>query len=1298
MIKISLFTSRLVIIKDNIELKFPTNKTRLLFAYLLLNRDKRCYRDEIAYSFWEDCNEKRARKNLSTSIWQINKLFDENKIGIEIISDYNYLNLEIPKDILVDIDLYLLLINKSKDEENLYKKLEYLKQASEIGDLQILSAEDANWLYSEQLYYNKLYKDIILDIINIYVSLGEYQNAIKSCNNILNKEPFNDIFSYKLIQIYYLSGRKIAALKFYEKYYDNIINEIGLEPDHKYQEIIKIIKNCEESILDEPAFKTNLIELFTQEIPLIGRDNELNIFKKSLTHSIKNRNLSLFLISGISGIGKTRFIEEINFISKFYKVKSIKLDCNKIKNPPAFELASVLIKKLIDLFDPEELAQIPLHYKNALAYITPSLKENKFFSITNEFSAEEQFKFSFILIFNAIYYLFTILLKESPLLITVDNIQWSDKYSLDLLSYLINNLKNERLIFVNTTRIENVYQNLNDYISSIKEIAVDINLSEIVLHPLTEVEIVKLINIFFDLENNKLNISKESLASILLKESGGIPLIIIEILRLWEQDNLIYYNDEEASWILEKEITNKYKNLFEIDIETNFSERLNSIYNNRLSQLSELLLQIIDIAAVLGFNFEKDIIYDLVKKNKMKIITAFDKLVYYNVFLENDDPAKMRFSHIKLREYVYKNISPLKRKYYHQEIYSYYKNKINPDKLKIELVGLLAFHAYKGEMWESAIKYSLLSGKILLEQGNVPQAIFYLNRALLTYNKNKFSDKLILLDIYLTRGKCDFYLGEGLKAKEDLAISLKLAKAIDNKQIEGEIYSLLSQLNTRIGNYDLALNYIQKVIDMDKSIKEINIILNSLFTMSHISLMTNNLNLRNIVRSKLENIVNKIPFNKSEYNLGKVYLVLGQHYVLLFDNYQEALKLFEKSEIIFRHIKKNEELALTLIYQGCSDFYYGLSHTWEKKYEEGLKLCQKNIFNKHMLSAIIGPIIATYLLKGDYGIAIDLFKDYPFQEEYPLWQIPYLAVKGEVYFWLGDIENSQKLIEETLKYCKEVKIVDYENHARATLGLIKGLYYDFDEGMRLLNNAEKEAEKIPFSLRLSRVLLKKMLLTFKSNNLEIITEEVDKFLKFVTEAQMKSIEGWGYYGQALIEIMKGNFKNARDKITRAKTLADDNLINALLWRVENIFAILSLFELNLQNAIKHYERAANIIINIASKIPDQDLKEKFLSQEEISQVIIRSQINFTDIIDNKIIGSLSDDGQTTLDEYITDLEKRLIFMLENKINRTKLRQFQVAIILLESKSQKMSINIDHLASLFDVHPRTIARDLKGLKF
>lgn len=278
MIKISLFTSQLIVLKNNIELKFPTNKTRLLFAYLLLNRNKRCYRDEIAYSFWEECNEKRARKNLSTSIWQLNKLFDENKIGIEIIGDYNYLNLEVPKDVLVDIEIFLSFIEKSKDEKDHYKKLEYLKQASEIGDLQILSAEDANWLYSEQIYFNKLYKGIFLDIINIYVSLGEYQNAIASCNYILNYEPFNDIFSYKLIQIYYLSGRKVSALRFYDKYYKNIVEEVGAEPEAKFKEILEAIKNSNENILVESNPEKNLNKILTEEIPIIGRDNEIKIF------------------------------------------------------------------------------------------------------------------------------------------------------------------------------------------------------------------------------------------------------------------------------------------------------------------------------------------------------------------------------------------------------------------------------------------------------------------------------------------------------------------------------------------------------------------------------------------------------------------------------------------------------------------------------------------------------------------------------------------------------------------------------------------------------------------------------------------------------------------------------------------------------------------------------------------------------------------------------------------------------------------------------------------------------------
>lgn len=50
---------------------FPTQKSRALFALLVLRRDRLFSRDRLANDFWADLAEERAKKCLSTDLWRI---------------------------------------------------------------------------------------------------------------------------------------------------------------------------------------------------------------------------------------------------------------------------------------------------------------------------------------------------------------------------------------------------------------------------------------------------------------------------------------------------------------------------------------------------------------------------------------------------------------------------------------------------------------------------------------------------------------------------------------------------------------------------------------------------------------------------------------------------------------------------------------------------------------------------------------------------------------------------------------------------------------------------------------------------------------------------------------------------------------------------------------------------------------------------------------------------------------------------------------------------------------------------
>lgn len=60
---------------------FPTQKSRSLFAYLLLNRTRTLTRSHLAGVFWGDSPESRARRSLNITLWRLRRLDPQQRPG-----------------------------------------------------------------------------------------------------------------------------------------------------------------------------------------------------------------------------------------------------------------------------------------------------------------------------------------------------------------------------------------------------------------------------------------------------------------------------------------------------------------------------------------------------------------------------------------------------------------------------------------------------------------------------------------------------------------------------------------------------------------------------------------------------------------------------------------------------------------------------------------------------------------------------------------------------------------------------------------------------------------------------------------------------------------------------------------------------------------------------------------------------------------------------------------------------------------------------------------------------------------
>src|SRR5689334_9364891 len=57
-------------------LRFPTRKIKLFLSYLLLNRQKRFLRDQLANLWWGDRETYKARHCLNTALWRLRQTLE----------------------------------------------------------------------------------------------------------------------------------------------------------------------------------------------------------------------------------------------------------------------------------------------------------------------------------------------------------------------------------------------------------------------------------------------------------------------------------------------------------------------------------------------------------------------------------------------------------------------------------------------------------------------------------------------------------------------------------------------------------------------------------------------------------------------------------------------------------------------------------------------------------------------------------------------------------------------------------------------------------------------------------------------------------------------------------------------------------------------------------------------------------------------------------------------------------------------------------------------------------------------
>ncbi len=370
----------------------------------------------------------------------------------------------------------------------------------------------------------------------------------------------------------------------------------------------------------------------------VGRNEQLDQFHHCV-QDILHGEPRAWLIQGEAGVGKTRFLKEIESVAKTNELQVFKGRCFEDLTLPYLPFTEALFPRLEQGFDDPES-----FYEDDLAMVR-HLRRG---SPPSPAATPEQADQDKLRLFLTILRAMVKLARQSPTLFIVDDLHWADQSSLDLFSYLAFALTDQvpvPLLILGTHRPVPSGTRLARAIARLEREPL---YRSMVLPGLNEYELRHFLS--------SLGIPQPSqqLINDIDDITQGIPLFIQEIVHhLMQRGEL----QERGGYLIAV-----HTSLAAIQLPKNVKDA----FAIRLQTLSEDCRRILTIASVLGERFTLDRLKTVCSEDENRLLDVLEEGLSQHVL--NEEEPYFEFFHTLMRQAFYQTLSAARRRRIHRRI------------------------------------------------------------------------------------------------------------------------------------------------------------------------------------------------------------------------------------------------------------------------------------------------------------------------------------------------------------------------------------------------------------------------------------------------------------------------------------------------------------------------------------------------------------------------------------------------------------------------------------------------------
>ena len=605
-----------------IEIKGLSTRHQSLIALLALHPATAIQRSEAAFKLWMDSKEAQALTNLRKSLHQIRNILPS---GDFIRADTKTLQLILSQNDQFDVLAFLTQVDiaeQAQASDDRDAEQTALEAATVLYNGDLLPSCYDEWIMPERERLRNLFIQGMDRLITLLEERQYYRDAIKGALRLLQTDNLRETTYRTLIRLHALNDDRAAALNVYHICVRVLSEELGVEPDESTREL------NDQLLKSETGLQRARASVAPVSHPLVGREDEwktlIREWKLSTSGAIRT-----IVLSGEAGIGKTRLAEDFLHWAKRQGISTASAACYSAEVQLSFSTITKWMRSL-------PIKDLNPHWLNELSRILPELRGRAVFPQPMKENWQKQ------IFFEAMAR--AILNRNEPVLLLLDDIQWCDQDSLAWLRYFLRFDTDAKMMMLVTIRTEELSSNSELQLLLVESRA-EGRLTELELQRFNEKHTTSLGSHLLRRE------LQEDDAQALFRESEGVPLFVVELASAGTE---LGQAGQAGTGTREKEALHSME----------LPPRLRAVLDRRLARLSSPARSVVETAAVIGGEFDFDLLQKVSEQEESVTIHALDEL--WQVRIVRERGGQYDFSHDKLREATLLGISPIRLRWLHQ--------------------------------------------------------------------------------------------------------------------------------------------------------------------------------------------------------------------------------------------------------------------------------------------------------------------------------------------------------------------------------------------------------------------------------------------------------------------------------------------------------------------------------------------------------------------------------------------------------------------------------------------------------